>query len=168
MIILSLDLSAKSTGYAYGPAGAAPKSSSRSFAGAAGEHGLAAGRFASWLWEVIAMRGARPDHIVVEAPLPLVASRSDSASESQLMMHGALHAIAGVQNIPVTSVGVRTVRKHVTGSGNAQKDPTCRMLITMGYLPKGCADLDRSDAVAVFVWAESHVARKVGALELRA
>lgn len=52
--------------------------------------------------------------------------------------------------IPYEAVPVGTIKRHVTGKGNANKDAVIRAVTACGYAP---ADDNEADAIALLLWA---------------
>ena len=178
MLILCLDL-ARRTGLAYGDtAGAKPRVEAWDLG--AGRDGAAhyAGVLGYKLRQFM-KDNARPERFVVEEYMAPTASKNQAATESQLLLHGALHAIGGIFRIPVTAVRVDIARKHFCGRASAlprqkgkatprQKAEARRATKLMvlerakllGYLPAACADDNMADACALYDWAMTNVARE--------
>jgi hypothetical protein len=114
----------------------------------------------------------KPDLIIVESALNPAASKSADATISQLLCHGAIHAMAGVYGVRVETVAPATARKHFCGRATAaprRKAPrtsqqaredreatnnmVLRRAISLRYLPHGCADWDKASAAALWDWA---------------
>lgn len=178
MLLLCLDL-ARRTGVTYGDSAASAKPRVETWDLCAGRDGPA--HFAGTLGYKLRafMRdNPRPERIVVEELMRPAASKNENATVSQLMLHGAVHAIGGIYRIPVTSVLVNTVRKHFCGRVSAlppkrgrsprekadAKRQTKLMVLDraklLGYLPDGCTDDNQADSVALFEWAIGNVARE--------
>jgi hypothetical protein len=113
------------------------------------------------------------------------ASMSQDATIAQLMLHGALHGLAGLKRIKVYPVAAATARKHFCGKAFAipsvrghKRTPkektearraTKRMVEErakqLGYLPRdyqvgASDDRDEADAACVYDWAVAYVARE--------
>lgn len=179
MLIQTFDLS-DVTGWCFGPAGSlAPESGSMRLRKPATEGPeIAAGRLADWCFGRFS-GGARPDLVVVESPMEIAASRNDNSTKAQLLLHGALHGVCGVFGVEVASVAVATIRKGVCGQAfavapvrgrprssreaqaarKATKAMVLQRVILLGYLPHGCADDNRADAVAAWIWADMQFGR---------
>lgn len=139
------------------------------------------GHLARFLRTLIRDHG-KPDHIAVEQFMRPAASMNETATVKQLLLHGALHGVAGIAGIPVTAVAVATLRLHFVGRATAfpprkrgQPPRTTRekaaaraankqMVLDraklLGYLPRHSTDTDAADAAAVFDWAKAHLARQ--------
>ena len=63
---------------------------------------------------------------------------------------GHLTAWCEHHGIPYQGVPVGTIKKHVTGKGNASKAEVIAAIKTRGYLPD---DDNESDALALLLWA---------------
>jgi hypothetical protein len=120
----------------------------------------------------------KPDLIVIESALNPTASKSADATISQLLCHGALHALAGCYGIKVKIIAAATARKHFCGQASAaprraqprtdkqkrdDREATNRMVVTraimLGYLPRGSDDWDKASAAALYDYAAAHYAR---------
>ncbi|MFP5382262.1 MAG: hypothetical protein ACLGG4_08355, partial [Gammaproteobacteria bacterium] len=55
--------------------------------------------------------------------------------------------------VPYQGVPVGTIKKHVTGKGNASKDEMMAAMRARGYLP---TDDNEADALALLHWAIQH------------
>lgn len=53
--------------------------------------------------------------------------------------------------IPYQGIGVGTIKKHVTGKGNASKDDVIKAVCQLGYKPD---DSNQADAIALLLYAE--------------
>jgi hypothetical protein len=69
-------------------------------------------------------------------------------------VHGGLLATLTAwcerQRIPYQGVPVGTIKRHVTGKGNADKDAVIAAIRARGYSP---ADDNEADALAILLWA---------------
>ena len=63
---------------------------------------------------------------------------------------GALTSWCEEHEIPYQGVPVGTIKRHVTGKGNANKDAVIAAVSARGYAP---ADDNEADAVALLLWA---------------
>lgn len=180
MIIQAFDLS-DVTGWCFGPAGSLmPESGSMRLRKPTTEPPeIAAGRLADWFYMRCHDRCTRPELVVVEAAMEIAASRNASATKAQLLLHGALHGVCGIFGIRVESVAVATIRKGVCGQAfaaipvrgrrrtfreaaagrAATKEMVLSRVILLGYLPAGCTDDNRADAVAAWIWADMEFGR---------
>jgi hypothetical protein len=165
MLILALDL-ARVTGFAVGAAGSVPKSGSWSLRQQGEDM-----RFeppALVLNIIRLLDGRRPDVIVVEEALEAAAKWKGGHAmswslKSQHRLHGALEAFAGVSRIRKVDVASNTVRKFCCGRASAggrveTKAMVRDAMVSAGLVPAGTKDTDRTDAVAVWRWAEDAVA----------
>jgi hypothetical protein len=59
--------------------------------------------------------------------------------------------------VPYLGVPVATIKRHVTGKGNASKDDVINAVRARGHAPK---DNNEADAIAILLWA---IANRVGA-----
>jgi hypothetical protein len=109
-----------------------------------------------------------PDLLCIEQYMNPFAQQSDRVTISQMMLHGAAHAMAGVYSINAVMPNVGQVRKHFCGQAtsgegrDATKNMVLRRAIQLRYLPTGCTDDDRADACALFDWCVySHLRKPV-------
>ena len=68
-----------------------------------------------------------------------------------------LTAWAEANRIPYAGVPVGTIKRHVTGKGNADKDAVIAAVRTLGFEPK---DDNEADALALLDWALRNGARR--------
>jgi len=183
MLLLALDLG-RWLGFAYGDSASMPL---------VGVERLAfnqsveyrAGALGAWLWDFL-HSNPQPEKIIVEKFVNPAASFSADATVGQVLLHGAVHCIAGMLQIDVESVEVPALRKHFCGRAsavpairgrqrssaekNAARRATKQMVIDRAYLigymhrmlHGGLAFEDQSaiaDASCVFDWARTHIAR---------
>jgi hypothetical protein len=156
--ILALDLGFK-TGWAEGEAGQQPSRS--------GSRPLHLFEFLGWLNDRFKER--RPRLVVVEDYLPLAAYKRLGTAEHSvydaLMRRGALEACCGLWGIELRAVDVLHARKHFTGrrshgSREDNKRATIVRCRQLKYVAAGEADEDRCDALQIWDWASSALARK--------
>lgn len=195
MKIEAYDLSSV-VGYCFGISGQIPSSGSRRVRKAPEPHEIGAGRLGERLFARWSDPSKRPDIVVVERMREIAAAMSpdviDStgkmrfsgnadALKSQVLLHGALQAVAGIFKIPVFDPTAATVRIYLCGQSSATKvkrgvkrtakekaaarNQTKQMvidrLVLLGYLPPGCDDDNRADATAVWFWADGNLARTI-------
>lgn len=177
MILCCLDL-ARRTGIAYGDSAEMPRVETWDLG--AGRDGPAhyAGTLGYKL-RTFLRENPHPDRFVIEEYMPPAASKNQTATISQMMLHGAVHAIGGIYRIPVTSVLVATVRKSFCGRttamprGKGKATPrekaemrkANKLMVLdraklLGYLPTHCTDDNQADACALFDWAKMNVAHE--------
>lgn len=100
------------------------------------------------------------------------AQKSGKAVEDALRLNGAIHAVAGVYGINITEPYPASIRKEVCGRAfvpgegviNGKKMSNTKILVIQtvilrGMAPKDCVDGDRCDAIAGWIWLESHFSR---------
>lgn len=161
--IFALDLGVN-TGFAIGgPGDASPVSGSVALKKAGQERRVALGNMIAWLdaeW-----RKQRPALVVKEAPLVLGGfGKRKNSQETVLMtygLHGVVEAMCERFSLRLEDVHNATVRKHFIGRGrmgdrNATKVAVIQRCRLLGYMPKGCVDDNRADALAVWDYA-AHV-----------
>ena len=103
-------------------------------------------RFARWLDEILVSVGSI-DALYFEEVRRHVGT--DAAHVyGGLLAH--LTAWCESQGIPYQGVPVGTIKKHVTGKGNASKEQMLEAMRAKGYVP---ADDNEADALALLHWA---------------
>lgn len=166
MLIMALD-AARRTGWCIGEAGKIPVSGSVVLRKAGDPNGLALGALARWMVAVKKEHG-KPDLLVCEHWLPPRASPDAHSVEDALRLNGVVNAIAGVWGVDVAEPYPSTVRAQVCGKAHDKDLPggskmmVLQNIIRRKLVPIDCADLDRADACALWVWAESNFARMNG------
>jgi hypothetical protein len=178
MLIFALD-PGKRAGIAYGdPKDGLPTIEAVALRGRADDPEAAARNFGCYLRDKFVFR--LPHLIVVEKFLSPAASKSADATISQLLCHGAVHALAGCYGVPVEAVAAASVRTHFCDRASAaarRKRGTPRSLkqqradreatnnmvlrraIALRYLPHGCNDWDKASAASLWDWAAAHFCR---------
>ena len=73
---------------------------------------------------------------------------------------GQMSAFAEYKEIPYEGVGVGTIKKFITGKGNAGKKQVIKAVKTRGFDPQ---DDNQADALAILHWAIEEGPAKVGA-----
>jgi hypothetical protein len=68
-----------------------------------------------------------------------------------------LTAWAEMNRIPYRGVPIGTIKRHITGKGNADKDAVIAAVRTIGFDP---ADDNEADALALLDWALEHGGRR--------
>jgi hypothetical protein len=171
--ILALDLASK-FGFAIGAAGEKPVSASRYFtrSGSAPKNGPVSNGAKFWH----AMRFIsgvieehRPTHIVCEQPIAPSSKQGQTSTNAFEILYGLPAAVRGM----AFGLGVyewsyatpSTVRKHFIGKGGMKgeeaKPIVFRKCVSLGWIdPTTDTDLayDRSDALAIWSWAEAALA----------
>lgn len=174
--ILCLDLASR-FGYSFGVAGQKPVSGSRYFT----KDGLApkggsisngakfwnAMRFAAEVYDLY-----KPTHVVCEAPIAPNSKTGQTQTTTFEILYGLPAAVRGM----LFGLGcydwqyayASSVRKHFIGSGSKKgeeaKPIVFRKCVALGWIdPTTEDDLshDRSDALAIWSWAEAHLAPKL-------
>lgn len=173
--ILSLDLAGR-FGLAFGVAGHKPVSGSRYFTrdGSAPKGGAISNgakfwnamRFASEVFELY-----RPTHVVCEAPIAPNAKEGQTQTATFETLYGLPAAVRGM----LFGLGcyewqyayASSVRKHFIGHGSKKgedaKPIVFRKCVALGWIDPADDDIshDRSDALAIWSWAEAHLAPKL-------
>src|SRR5512134_3901234 len=106
-------------------------------------------RFRSWLQEVDETSGG----IGVVVFEEVVAHRGVVASHCYAGFLAHLTAWCEVNRIPYQGVPVGTIKRHVTGKGNADKQAVIEAVRKLGFAP---ADDNEADALALLHWAIAH------------
>lgn len=173
--ILSLDLASR-FGFAFGPAGAKPLSGSRYFTrdGRAPKGGPISNgakfwnamRFISW-----AIEEYKPTNIICELPIAPSSKQGQTSAAAFEILYGLPAAVRGM----AYGLGVyeweyatpSTVRKHFIGKGGLKgeeaKPIVFRKCVALGWISPTDEDIshDRSDALAIWSWAEARLAPKL-------
>jgi hypothetical protein len=110
-------------------------------------------RFRSWLQEVDERTGGVGVVVFEE----VVAHRGVAASHCYAGFLAHLTAWAEANKIPYQGVPVGTIKRHVTGKGNADKQAVIAAVRALGFEPQ---DDNEADALALLHWA---LAQGVGA-----
>ena len=103
-------------------------------------------RFRSWLQEVDETTGGVGVVVFEE----VVAHRGVAASHCYAGFLAHLTAWAEVNKIPYQGVPVGTIKRHVTGKGNADKAAVIAAVRALGFEPQ---DDNEADALALLNWA---------------
>jgi len=109
-------------------------------------------RFRSWLQEVDETSGGVG--VVVFEEVRRHLGTSASHAYGGYLAH--LTAWAEASRIPYRGVPVGTIKRHVTGKGNADKAAVIAAVKALGFNPK---DDDEADALALLHWA---IAQRIG------
>ena len=102
-------------------------------------------RFRGWLVEMHASNHL--DIIVFEE---VAAHKGTAAAHWYGGFLGILTSWAEEQGIPYTGIPVGTIKRHITGKGNANKAAMIEAVRNLGYDP---ADDNEADALALLHWA---------------
>jgi hypothetical protein len=173
--ILTLDLASR-FGFSFGVAGCKPVSGSRYFTkdGSAPKGGSISNgakfwnamRFASEAFELY-----QPTHVVCEAPIAPNAKEGQTQTSTFETLYGLPAAVRGM----LFGLGcysweyayASSVRKHFIGHGSKKgedaKPIVFRKCVALGWINPADDDVsyDRSDALAIWSWAEAHLAPKL-------
>ncbi len=103
-------------------------------------------RFRSWLQEVDETSGGVGIVVFEE----VVAHRGVTASHCYAGFLAHLAAWGEANKIPYRGVPVGTIKRHVTGKGNADKQAVIDAVRRLGFAP---ADDNEADALALLHWA---------------
>lgn len=165
LLIYALDIGVR-MGVAVGRPGEAPASRSVRLKRPAQKPVVAGANLLAFLqaeWSA-----ARPDLLFKEAPPALGGFARMTNSEATVRLtyalHGIAEAMAGRFGIRWEEKAVSSIRKHYLGfSGRGERAATKRAVIErgrmLGYLPAGCTDDNRADALAAWDYATVHLAR---------
>jgi Holliday junction resolvasome RuvABC endonuclease subunit len=105
-------------------------------------------RFQGWLDEMLLLT-ERLDAIYFEEV------RRHSSTDAAHVYGGFLSHLTAwceKQTIPYQGVPVGTIKKHITGSGNAGKEAVIKAVQTLGYHPQ---DDNEADALSLLLWAKA-------------
>ena len=173
--ILAIDCASR-FGFAFGVAGEKPVSGSRWFTrtGAAPKGGSISNgakfwnamRYASWAAEEY-----RPTHIFCEAPIAPNAKQGETSSAVFEVLYGLPACLRGMffglGRYNFEYAYPNSIRKHFIGKGNLP-GPQAKPLVwnkclALGWISATDEDLshDRTDALAIWSWAETHIAPKI-------
>lgn len=170
--ILALDLGSR-TGVAFGAVGGQPSSYGLALRERRDPRARALSNLMQWL--NVELFKARPTLIVKEAPMPLQAFANVGNSQAAVLMAyqlgGVVEAVADAHRVELRDGHYATVRKHVLGKGRmGQRDATKAAVIArcvlLGWLPRGCEDHDRADALFLWEWAQGAFFSRASALYL--
>jgi crossover junction endodeoxyribonuclease RuvC len=151
--ILALDLGQK-TGWAVRSADGAIASGTVEFKPGRFEGGgMVFLRFRAWLQEVDETAGGIGAMYFEEVR----AHRGVIAAQSYGAFLGHLTAWAEMFKIPYRGVPVGTIKRHITGRGNADKDAVIAVVRALGFDP---FDDNEADALALLDWALKGVGRR--------
>ncbi len=174
--ILTLDLASR-FGFAFGAAGEKPVSGSRYFTkdGRAPKDGSISNgakfwnamRFASEVYDLY-----KPTHVICESPIAPNAKEGQTSTAVFEVLYGLPAAVRGM----LFGLGcydwqyayASSVRKHFIGSGSKKgeeaKPIVFRKCVALGWIDPNTEDdlsHDRSDALAIWSWAEANLAPKL-------
>jgi Holliday junction resolvasome RuvABC endonuclease subunit len=151
--MLALDLGQK-TGWAVRNADGAIASGTVEFKPSRWEGGgMVYLRFRAWLQEVDETAGAIGAVYFEEVR----SHRGVAAAHAYGGFLAHLTAWAEANRIPYAGVPVGTIKRHVTGKGNADKDAVIAAVRALGFEPK---DDNEADALALLDWALRNGARR--------
>ena len=103
-------------------------------------------RFRSWL-DKLAVEHMLPEAVYFEEV------RRHAATDAAHIYGGLLATLASwceESGIPYQGVPVGTIKRHVTGKGNADKQAVIAAVRDRGFMP---ADDNEADAIAILLWA---------------
>lgn len=155
MVVLGLDL-ATVTGFAQGPVDGVPASGSVRLKRRDDPVEVAAFNMLAFLRDRFVL--SKPDLVCVESYLNPAGHKSADAIILQLMIYGVAAATCASYGVRFESAAPSTIRKHFIGAANAgdrakTKAAVLRQCRLLKYLPHGCNDDNRADALAAWDWA---------------
>lgn len=121
------------------------------------------------------LRARKPQVVMKEQPFSIAAMRDSNSADEVVTMTFGLHAIVDGMarrfGVPVVARHRSTILKHFTGRGTygsrqLGKRAVLARCIALDWLPPGCTDEDRADAVAGWDWASAHLGKKPSRLVL--
>lgn len=139
--VLALDLGS-ATGWACGVPGTKPVMGAVKL-GIAGNYGSIGGALHTWLWDAIDIH--KPGYIVFEAPLP--SHRGIAAGRIALGLAMMVETVGYQAEIMTRECAVKTVRKRIIGTGNADKEDVMAWCQAQGWKPP---THDAADAAALW------------------
>jgi len=159
--ILAID-PATILGFAYGESGDIPKSGSVRLKGRGDSVDVAAFNALAFLRDTFVLD--KPDLCCIEHYMNPVAQKSADAIILQIMVFGAIVAVCRSYGVRVEAPHRATVLKHFIGKANMgeralTKQAVIKRAIALRYVPHGCSDDNRCDAVALFDFAAATFAR---------
>lgn len=171
-MIIGLDIGRK-MGVATGAPGASPRSFTLVLSKPSEGLAAQAGNLIAFLDRTF--REDRPQALAKEAPFSLAAFSDHKVAEAVVRSAYGLHAIVEGMcrryGVPCHEAHAATLRKHFIGKGRigerkATKQAVIDRCILLGYVPRGCKDEDRCDALCAWDWAVATIARRPNALHL--
>ena len=118
-------------------------------------------RFSRWLDELLPKRNADPWRVAFEE---VRRHQGTDAAHAYGGFMAHLTAWCERRCIPYEGVPVATIKKHVTGKGNASKVDVLVSVQLLGYAP--CDD-NEADALAIMSWAVAHQPPGISASRVR-
>lgn len=167
--ILTIDAASR-FGWSFGSAGAPPISGSETFARSrTPSHGAIF--WGAMKWTAAAIKRWQPDLIVIEAPLPGSFVQGKSNISTARILTGLPACIEGMAHglgtYDVSTANISSIRSHFIGKGNL-KSAVAKPLVmekcrSLGWISFDDEDqtFDRSDALAIWSYAEAKIAPKL-------
>lgn len=161
MKLLALD-PATVMGFAYGEAGAIPRSGSVRLKRPGEAAEVAAFNALAFLRDLFVLD--KPDLCFLEHYLNPVAQKSADAVILQLMVYGVIVATCQSYQVRYETAHAATIRKHFIGAANAGRRQDTKLAVlnrakALGYIPRDCRDDNRADALAAWDFAAATYAR---------
>ena len=166
-LIVSLDVG-KSMGFASGmPGDCEPRSFSVKLGRTSDRRPVVAGNLIAFLDKEF--RIEKPALVFKEMPLVLGAFLKLGVSDASVRSHYGLHCVIEGMcarfGVPWHEEANSRIRKHFIGKAHlGKREDTKRAVLSrciqLGYLPRGCEDDNRADALAGWDWASVHLGRK--------
>lgn len=161
--ILAIDAASR-MGWAYGPAGLAPRSGSFDCAKKGASRGAVFSGAGRWITKFL--QSDDVDLLVIESPMIAGGPMPKATSEILQGLPAVLEFMAFQLGVyQHRRVAVNSVRKHFLGSGRAEdsKLKTFQKCCALGWIDKEDDDqsFDRSDALAIWSYAETEFAPRL-------
>lgn len=171
-LVLAIDAATR-CGFAMGEAGKAPRSWSQRLKDGDDDPERAFKKFGIALRDLFALE--KPDLVVVEAPMSMGGMIETDETKPRgfkfksnpdtiymlVGLVGGVFTICGEHGIRARKANVQAVRKHVVGKARPEdpKKVVLKRCWQIGYLPRDCHDNNRSDAIALHIWASDHLCK---------
>ncbi|MBC6714742.1 hypothetical protein H9Q09_00900 [Aurantimonas sp. DM33-3] len=166
--ILFID-AASAAGWAFGPAGQAPRSGSFRWASVGASHGAISWGVIRWMQKFLAEN--KPDEVVYEKPMTPTQMGGKTNVATTRMLMGIPFAIEGIcyglGHRKLSELSVDSIRKHFIGRnvrGEEGKEKVWRKCVGLGWIDPESDDdlsLDRTDALAGWSYAETILAPRL-------
>jgi hypothetical protein len=161
VLLLALD-TATVTGFAIGEPGSIPRSGSVRLKKPSEHRDVAPFNAYCFLRDMWTLE--KPDLVVVEHFMSPAAQKSADAIILQIEVYGVVVALCRAYGIRYEAPQRMTVVKHFIGEQRRQdraalKARIVARAVTLGYMPRGCADQNRADACSLFDYGAAHYCR---------
>jgi hypothetical protein len=173
--LLTIDCASR-FGWCFGVTGEKPQSGSRHFTRdgnppKGGSISNGAKFYNAMRWAAWAAKEFQPTHVFCEAPIAPNAKQGQTSSSTMTVLYGLPACLQGVfYGLGVYSFDYaypNSVRSHFIGKGNLPgekaKPMVWRKCVALGWIDIHDEDIshDRSDACAIWSWAETRIAPKL-------